>query len=324
MNSFWKYLPVQWAHDWSTVGLHIWSQFVQPASYQWKEFTWKGLHFSNRLGIAGGVDKTGEQILLWQNFGAGFIEIGTITPKPQDPNPGKILARDWDNQCLWNKMGFPSDGCREAAIEMKNAATEKKVPVFLNVGKNRSTANENAVEDYLEVIQRCQEFADAITVNVSSPNTQNLRQLQDEKALYKLISKITKATDKPVLVKLSPDMTRKDLENSLQAAIEAGASGFVLTNTTLSRPPTSPFPKEGGLSGAGLKSLSEKNLVDAIQILGPKRKDLLIISVGGVMTPEDVQKRLSLGADLVQVYSALVFEGPRFFGKVNDYFKGVV
>jgi dihydroorotate dehydrogenase len=141
-----------------------------------------------------------------------------------------------------------------------------------------------------------------------------LRELQTPEFLKKLIGGIQKnAPSKPVLVKLSPDMTEADFRQSLEACAEAGCSGFILTNTTLSRPASCEFPKEGGLSGQDLAELSKKHLIKAIEILGAKRSEFLLVSVGGVLKAEDVQERLKLGADLVQTYSALVFEGPKFF-----------
>jgi dihydroorotate dehydrogenase len=317
---FWKYLPAQWAHDWSAAGLSLYSGLQSKVPADWKSFDWKGLHFRNRLGIAGGVDKNAEQILAWQNIGAGFVEVGTVTPLPQKPNPGKILDRDWAGKNLWNKMGFPSEGYKSVRANLAAAQSTRKIPVFLNVGKNRETPNEKAINDYVEVIRNSADYADAIVLNVSSPNTAGLRELQNETYLSEMVKIVCELTSKPVLIKLSPDLTLNQLESSLKAAAKVGVSGFILTNTTLSRPDGNPFPKEGGLSGASLSALSKQALDHCVKILGSDKNNYLIVSVGGVLSPDDVAERLSMGADLVQIYSALIFNGLGIFKEVSQYF----
>jgi dihydroorotate dehydrogenase len=211
-------------------------------------------------------------------------------------------------------MGFPNHGADEVYFNLVAEKPNLKIPVFVNIGKNRTRPNHEAEVDYLYLADRFQNVADAFVVNVSSPNTQGLRELQTPEFLKKLIGGVRKnAPAKPVLVKLSPDMTEEDFRQSLEACAEAGCSGFILTNTTLARPSSCEFPKEGGLSGQDLAELSKKHLRKAIEILGPKKSEFLLVSVGGVLTADDVKERLRLGADLVQTYSALVFEGPQFF-----------
>lgn len=284
----------------------------------WQSFVWKGLVFKNPLGIAGGVDKNADFLRAWPSLGCGFVEVGTITPQPQEPNPGKILDRDRRASAMWNRMGFPSAGAEEARANLK-AARPWSVPVFVNIGKNRDTANSEAAKDYVELIHYLHTQADAFVVNVSSPNTKGLRDLQEAASLKALLGPVVSSAKiyrRPVLVKLSPDLSEDDLSRSIGVGAECGVDGFILTNTTLSRAPHSPFPPEGGVSGAPLKDLSLKALSQAVRILGDRRQDFLLVSVGGVMTPEDVFERLRLGADLVQVYSALVFDGPGFFRRV--------
>lgn len=287
--------------------------------FQWRAFTWKPknkkpLHFRNPLGIAGGVDKTGEQVLNWQKLGAGFLEVGTVTPYPQGPNPGKILDRNWEQKNLWNRMGFPGPGMQDVFITLMYAKSKLKIPLFINVGKNRSTSNTEAVNDYIDVIQKFSSLADAFVINISSPNTKNLRELQNDQFIQNICHHIKQiAPQTPILVKLSPDLSRDELELFLNAGLTAGIDGFILTNTTLQRPAHVHFPSEGGLSGQDLKPIAIQKLKEAIQILGNRRSEVLLISVGGVLHPEDAIERLEIGADLVQTYSGLVFTGPDFF-----------
>ncbi len=310
----WKFLPAGLAHRLAPLGLSFYASRMPDEVPQWKALKWKNLFFPNRLGIAGGVDKNAEFLPKWQKLGVGFVEVGTVTPYSQSANKGKVLDRDWNHKNLWNKMGFPNHGADEIYFNLLRDKREMKIPVFVNIGKNRTRANDEAEVDYIYLVDRFKELADAFVINVSSPNTQGLRNLQSPEFLQTLLKKLTPlAGGKPLLVKLSPDMSEEDFREVLLACADAGAAGFILTNTTLSRPAGNSFPKEGGLSGKDLATLSKKHLVRAIEILGARRSEFLLISVGGVMSADDVKERLELGADLVQTYSGLVFEGPRFF-----------
>jgi dihydroorotate dehydrogenase len=319
MSPFWRYLPAHVAHSLGGLGVEFTSAFFgdsKPAT--WNSLTWKGLTFPNRVGLAGGVDKEGEHLLAWQSLGAGFVEIGTVTPLSQRPNSGKIMDRDWERGNLWNKMGFPNEGAQEVVVNLQAIQGEVKIPVFVNLGKNRQTSSDDAKHDYLSVQHSFQGLVDGYVVNVSSPNTQGLRGLQSASYLRPLLEPLVRqAHGQPVLVKLSPDQEDDEFKESLTAAAEAGVSGFVLTNTTLSRPEGCPFPPEGGLSGRDLKALSEARLREAVQILGSVRRDFLLISVGGISDIDDVKSRLDDGADLLEVYSALIFKGPRFFQQLQ-------
>lgn len=214
-------------------------------------------------------------------------------------------------------MGFPSDGAEETFYNLAAYAPHFRTPVFVNIGKNRHTPNEHAVSDYLSLIDQFRPFADAFVVNISSPNTKGLRELQKMENLKPLIAplvdRVSHFEPTPILVKLSPDMGDEALSQAIHHCADLGVQGFVLTNTTLSRPTNCRFPEEGGLSGAPLKQLSQRALQVAVETLGKRRKDMLLVSVGGLLTPEDVFERLQMGADLVQIYSALVFHGPNFF-----------
>lgn len=328
MHSLVKYLPAGLAHQLAPFAISMAAQNFPAEAPVWKPFEWKNLSFPNRLGIAGGVDKNAELLTAWPRIGAGFIEVGTVTPYSQKANRGKILDRDWNAKNLWNKMGFPNHGSdemffnifKESGYSAHVPCDSQKVPLFINIGKNRTTPNEYAHNDYLYLTERFAEMADALVVNVSSPNTQGLRDLQSRQSLSHLTQQVVKSALKvPVLVKLSPDLSEEALTESLEVCAGNGVSGFILTNTTLSRPQGCKFPAEGGLSGKDLATLSKKSLATALRVLGAERAKYLLVSVGGVLTPQDVAERLEMGADLVQTYSALVFHGPHFFRDVATW-----
>jgi len=319
----WLLLPPQFAHDIAPWALPLYARwtglFADKAIPHWNPFEWRHLKFENRLGISGGVDKNAQNIKDWWNLGAGFVEVGTVTPRPQTANPGKIMDRNRSQQALWNKMGFPSGGSDLLKLNLQRSRPYQ-TPVFINIGKNRETSNENALLDYQKLVLELSPYADAFVVNISSPNTKGLRDLQSRESLQTLIRGLTQLPTQrrqPILLKLSPDLSPDALTDSLMTAIENDIDGIILTNTTLERPPGIDFPAEGGLSGLPLKDLSKRALIQTRKIFNRyPEKNLLLVSVGGIMTSEDVQERLNLGADLVQVYTALVFSGPCFFRKV--------
>lgn len=317
----WLLLPAKLAHDLAPIGLQIIAAFRETPPYVWRPFVWRGLKFSNRLGLAGGFDKNGSYIEEWWSMGAGFIEIGTVTPEPQGPNPGRIIGRDIGSLALWNRMGFPGLGLAQVRANLVDLPVERPTPLLVNIGKNRTTPNERAAADYVRCIEELGALADAYVINISSPNTTGLRDLFKAENFEPFLLAILQARERsaprtPALLKLSPDLEETDLQTVVKSAARLGIDGFIATNTTLQRGPTSPFPPEGGVSGAPLAELSKKTLRRIVELLGAEREDKLVISVGGVMTPEDVEERLRLGADLVQVYSALVFHGPWFFSQV--------
>jgi dihydroorotate dehydrogenase len=323
MRKPWLWLPPQLAHDLSPLALSLRGKLFSPAKYTWQPRTWRGLQFANPLGLAGGVDKNATEVRGWWTYGPGFLEIGTVTPEPQAPNPGKIIDRDLEAHALWNKMGFPSAGSQAVFRNLNEIYVSRQSPIFVNMGKNRTTGNENAAKDYIAVFRKLAPVADGFVVNVSSPNTQGLRALQSSQALRDLLAALkTEArsspasAQKPLLLKLSPDLSDADLDEALEVSLEVGIDGWILSNSTLTREAHSRFPKEGGVSGRPVAPLAKSALQKTVALLGSERGDKLLISVGGVLTPDDVQERLEMGADLVQVYSALVFEGPGFFKKV--------
>ena len=284
-------------------------------------FQWKDLSFPTRVGLAGGVDKSGKSLKSWQALGAGFLEVGTVTPKPQKPNPGTIMKRSLKHWALWNKMGFPSPGMDVVRRELEKFSHQKKVPLFVNIGKNRDTPNENAFDDYSECFEALAPFADGIVVNVSSPNTKNLRELQKGDSLGPLVESLndfknSKNLETPILLKLSPDLSTVELEHGVSVSRDF-VQGYILTNTTRSRIPGCGFPEEGGMSGAPLGAKSLDALKKLVSCLGPDSGHL-IVSVGGVSSQSDVESRFAVGADLVQVYSSLVFHGPNFFQNLSS------
>lgn len=339
----WLWLPPKLAHDLAPLGLEVMAALAPTRDFTWRPREWRGLQFRNPLGIAGGVDKNADSLKAWQKLGAGFIEVGTVTPRPQSINPGPVMARNLEQQALWNRMGFPGEGLwsvrenlhefflehSDARAADQNAIAGRaaprafaRVPVLVNIGKNRDTANDIASRDYVECITHLAGLADAFVINVSSPNTVGLRELLQPEALLRLLGPCIAARNKsaapstPLLLKLSPDI--EDLRLVVATAESLGIDGYITTNTTLHREPRSPFPREGGVSGRPLAERSKKSLRDLLTLVRSHASgaDKLVISVGGVLTVDDVRERLEMGADLVQVYTAMAFSGPRFFADV--------
>lgn len=339
MSSFkpWLWIPPALAHELAPVGLELACLLTEQQNLTWQPMTWnrKGhsLRFRNRLGVAAGVDKNAESILEWRHMGAGFIEVGTVTPEAQGPNPGRIIDRSTPDNAVWNKMGFPNLGARPAADHVREALNatigEFEFPIFVNIGKNRNTPLELAAQDYLNCIDRLTERAYApcqatplFVINISSPNTAGLRDLFQPDRLRDFLGPIADrlAQCRALgLLKLSPDLDDERLGQTVATAVELDLDGFVTSNTTLARKPGLPFPTDGGVSGLPLRDRSRQALRKLTEALGSLRKDRLIISVGGVMTPDEVYARLHLGADLVETYTALIFEGPSFFKSVSDW-----
>ncbi len=277
-----------------------------------------GLRFPNPLGLAAGYDKEGVALKGLAALGFGHLEIGSVTPRPQEGNPPPRLFRLPESGALVNRMGFPSAGAAALARRLARGGKPRRALIGVNLGKNRETPNEEAVLDYLELVRIFAPLADYLAVNVSSPNTVGLRALQERAALESLLSQLDARRrlersrlkkPLPLLVKLSPDLSPAALEAALEAILRSGMDGVILTNTTTARPGLEgPLAAErGGLSGAPLRSLSEMALQRALRLL---EGALPVVSVGGVITPEDVRRRLEMGAALVQVYTGLVYYGP--------------
>ncbi len=317
MNKLWLYLPPLWMHRMSLIILKFRGYFCKTQTFKWKPFKWRHLEFQNPLGIAAGLDKSADNIQGWWTYGPGFLEIGTLTVKKQKNNPGTILKRDLKRKALWNYMGFPNPGCHYALSRFKQIKSYH-TPVFISIGKNRDTPLEKAFLDYQHLIEKLHPYASAFVINISSPNTKDLRQLFNPDFFEQFLNQIVSFCDNlkhppPLLLKMSPDLP----ENQFLHIIEASKNkvdGWVICNTTTEQ--NSSFPNRGGVSGQPLAHKSKHLLKKTVQLLGADKQDKLIISSGGCMTAQDVFERIQWGADLVQVYSALVFEGPAFFKKV--------
>jgi dihydroorotate dehydrogenase len=284
-----------------------------------------GLHFDNPVGLAAGFDKDGKYFHSMAALGFGFIELGTVTPKGQDGNPQPRLFRLPKDEGLINRMGFNNDGVEMLVERLKKKGKPRNVIVGGNIGKNKVTPNEKAADDYLYCFEALFPWVDYFVVNVSSPNTPNLRALQDKEPLTRLLSLLMdenkkKEAPKPVLLKIAPDLTEGQLDDILQILTDTGIDGIIATNTTISRKGLNESPKSieaignGGLSGKPVRHRS----TEVIKYLYEKSgKKLFIIGVGGIVKPEDALEKLAAGAALVQVYSGLVYEGPMMIRRIN-------
>ena len=277
-----------------------------------------GLTFPNPVGLAAGFDKDAKLYKELSNFGFGFIEIGTLTPKPQPGNPKKRLFRLPEDGGLINRMGFNNEGV-EAAIE--RLKRNKGILIGGNIGKNKLTPNEEAVSDYVQCFEALFPHVDYFVVNVSSPNTPNLRALQDKEPLTHLLQTLkdlnhSKSKPKPILLKIAPDLTEEQLVDIIDIITSVKIDGVIATNTTLSREGLHPENKSemGGLSG---KPVTKKS-TEVIRFLHEKSKNAFpIIGVGGIHSPEDAIEKLEAGASLVQLYTGFVYEGPGVVKRIN-------
>lgn len=275
-----------------------------------------GLTFSNPIGLAAGFDKDASLIDEMSLLGFGFIEIGTLTPRPQAGNPKPRLFRLPKDQALINRMGFNNGGVTAAVERLKKRKT--RVLIGGNIGKNKDTPNEEALNDYLYCLHALHPYVDYFVVNVSSPNTPDLRRLQDKEPLEKLLTAIKKAMERypkirPVLLKIAPDLTDGQLDDIIAIVTGTGIDGVVATNTTIDRQGLKTSEEEvekmgaGGLSG---KVLSDRS-TEVIRYLTSKSGNAFpVIGVGGIFSDRDVQEKLEAGASLVQVYSGMIYEGP--------------
>jgi dihydroorotate dehydrogenase len=282
-----------------------------------------GLKFSNPVGLAAGFDKDAKLIDELACLGFGFIEIGTLTPKPQPGNDKPRLFRLPKDQALINRMGFNNGGVHEAVqrLKKKNSA----VIVGGNIGKNKNTANEDAIGDYLYSVKELNPYVDYFVVNVSSPNTPGLRELQEKEPLRKLLRAVKALTltmqkVRPVLLKIAPDLTAGQLDDIIEILKDSNIDGIIATNTTISRDGLVTNQDEvaaignGGLSGQPLRARATEVIRYLREQLGTA---FPIIGVGGIMTPADAIEKLNAGADLIQIYTGFIYEGPGFAKAIN-------
>jgi len=281
-----------------------------------------GLKFKNPIGLAAGFDKNADFIHEFSSLGFGFIEIGTVTPHSQDGNPKPRLFRLPKDEALINRMGFNNRGA--TAVKHKLQKRPKNVIIGGNIGKNKMTPNDMAISDYLICFKEIYPFVDYLVVNVSSPNTPELRQLQDQEPLEKLLTAIVKANKmkpmiKPILLKIGPDITDSMLDDILEIVARKEVDGIIATNTTTDREGLQTSKEEldeigdGGLSGKPLATKSEY----IINFIRSRNRTIPIIAVGGVMTPEDAIRKIEAGANLVQVYTGLIYKGPGLVKAIN-------
>ena len=287
------------------------------------EQTLWGITFPNPVGLAAGFDKNADYLHELSCFGFGFIEIGTVTPLPQSGNPKPRLFRLITDQAIINRMGFNNKGVKSVVEQLKNRP--KNLIVGGNIGKNKNTPNEKASADYIACFDALFDHVDYFVINVSSPNTPNLRELQDKKPLTALIKSVQernklKKIPKPLLLKIAPDLSDDQLIDILTICDETQLDGLIATNTTLSREPLKEHPEviknmgAGGLSGLPLADRS----TEVIKFLRSKNKNIPIIGVGGIGDVSKALEKIDAGANLIQIYSGFIFEGPTLIKKINE------
>ncbi len=277
-----------------------------------------GLNFKNPIGLAAGFDKNAECYNEFSNFGFGFIEIGTVTPVPQPGNPKKRIFRLVEDKSIINRLGFNNKGLDKV---VRNLDKKRNIIIGANIGKNFFTKNEDAYKDYLKCLNDLNKYVDYFAINISSPNTKGLRDFHDKSLLGPFLKKLINANNKmtkpkPMLLKISPDLDNTQLDDIIQLVIDLNIDGVIATNTTTSRDGlVSKYKEEtGGLSGMLLKEKS--NLI--ISYLRKKLGDNFpIIGVGGVMSPQDAIEKFESGADLVQLYTGFIYEGPGLIKNIN-------
>lgn len=290
-----------------------------------------GLHFPNPIGLAAGFDKDAKLYKELSSFGFGFIEIGTLTPKPQEGNPKPRLFRIPQDEALINRMGFNNGGVDEAVERLKNRPAG--LIVGGNIGKNKVTPNENAMDDYTYCFNALFDYVDYFVVNVSSPNTPNLRELQEKEPLTKLLNGLQELNNKkekrkPILLKIAPDLTNEQLNDIIDIVGDTKIDGVIATNTTIDRSKLTENKSAieaigaGGVSGQPLKARA----TEVVKYLKTNQKNpFVIVGVGGIQTAADAIEKLEAGADLLQIYSGFIYGGPSTVKKINtgliDYYK---
>ena len=292
--------------------VHLALQVLQSFQPTPKPKTVFGLTFRNPIGLAAGLDKNGVALPAWDALGFGFIEIGTVTAKAQSGNPKPRIFRFPEQAALINRLGFNNDGADAIADRLQKLRASGRwpsVPLGINIGKSRETPLEEATDDYLYSFRLLREFADYIVINVSSPNTPGLRELQGREALKQLLRAVrekNKIARKPVLIKISPDLSSNELNEVIATCEENETAGIIATNTTLDHSSIpAPFDEEGGLSGAPLREKSTA-LIRAISA----RSTIPVIASGGISDVQSAREKFEAGASLLQIYTAYIYRGP--------------
>ncbi|SEQ53543.1 dihydroorotate oxidase A [Lentzea xinjiangensis] len=271
-----------------------------------------GVRFPNPVGLAAGLDKDGRALPAWAALGFGFVEVGTVTWHAQPGNPKPRLFRLREDEAIINRMGFNNAGAQ--ALAAKLARTPLKAPLGISLGKSKVTPVEDAVQDYLSSLDALKDHGDYYAINVSSPNTPGLRSLQDKGALTELVQALTRATDKPMLVKIAPDLTDDAVAEVIQVCVDNGIKGLIATNTTLSREGLRSVHRgeTGGLSGKPLTRRAN----DVVRFI-TRHSELPVIGVGGIATADDAKRMVDAGASLVQIYTGFIYEGPGLVSRIN-------
>ncbi len=272
-----------------------------------------GRSFLNPVGLGAGFDKNATMIRGIQALGFGFTEIGTVTPQPQSGNPKPRMFRHIQEESIQNAMGFNNEGMYKAQKRLQERFPFS-TPIGANIGKNKTTDEKDAISDYTSLIKSFKDLCDYLVINISSPNTPGLRDLQNEEFINELFTEAKKLTDKPILLKIAPDMEPEQAVELSKMAVNAGASGIIATNTTIDYTLVSEPKDIGGISGAVLKEKSFKIFDAVAKALYGKT---VLISVGGIDSAEEAYRRIKAGASLVQVYSALIFHGPTLIRDIN-------
>lgn len=311
----------------NSVGLgHLMGLWCNPKSLR-METEFCGIKFPNKIGIAAGFDKNAEVYKMLGHMGFGHVEIGTVTPRPQPGNPKPRLFRLPADSALINRMGFNNKGVENAVKNLRRR--NRKLIIGGNIGKNTATPNENALDDYIACFQALYDYVDYITINVSCPNVANLHKLQDKESLDRILGSLTslraqKDVYKPILLKISPNLTTEQIDETLEAIAENGIDGVVAANTSSKRDGLTTDPERvkqianGGLSGKPLRDRSVEIISYISQKTGGK---LPIIGVGGTMSPDDAMAKLKAGATLVQVFTGFIYYGPSLAKDVNKAVK---
>jgi len=285
-----------------------------------------GLKFKNPVGLAAGFDKDARFVDELACLGFGFIEIGTVTPRPQDGNEKPRLFRFPNDEAIINRMGFNNQGVEAAALRLKNRKTD--IIIGGNIGKNKTTSNEDASKDYEYCFKILHPVVDYFVVNISSPNTPNLRELQEKKPLRELLLQLQNLNlsypnPKPILLKIAPDLTDTQLDDVIEVVTETRLAGIVATNTTIDRDGLTAdknLIEKTGIGGVSGKPLKQRSTEIINYIFTKTNGKLPIIAVGGIFTAEDAQEKVNAGASLVQVYTGFIYEGPAIAKKICKSF----
>lgn len=273
-----------------------------------------GLDFNNPIGLAGGFDKNATMIRPLSAFGFGFLEFGTFTPRAQKGNDKPRLFRLIEQESLQNAMGFNNEGANKIAARLsKNYPFV--LPLGANIGKNKNTTNENALEDYLTLLRSFKDLCDYFIINISSPNTKNLRELQNDEFLNTLFEEALKITSKPILIKIAPDMKVNQALKLCENGIEKGAKGFIIANTSVDYSLLNNERTFGGISG---KLITEKSGIFFKELAKVLFGKTLLISSGGIDSAELAYERIKNGANLIQIYTGLIYKGPNLIKNINQ------